>query len=176
MKGYPHFKWQSKISHVDFCRSHHSDLCECHLLTPSLCPSPLAGCIVIPMTNYWNPPIVLHNTSASQTPPYFPACHPPCFGCVQADEGLFWRVRCNGKLKKQTSINLHGYFETLTQWILQWVKIEKCRKLNDVSKYIIFFYWKCCLLSKVRYFVMGTFLFFGQIIRYMFLWVRRLSV
>ena len=36
-------------------------------------------------------------------------------GCVQEVEGLFWHVRCNTKLKKQTSINLHGYFETLTQ-------------------------------------------------------------
>ena len=36
-------------------------------------------------------------------------------GCVQEVEGLFWRVRCNTKMKKQTSINLHGYFETLTQ-------------------------------------------------------------
>ena len=36
-------------------------------------------------------------------------------GCVQEVEGLFWHVRCNTKLKKQSSINLHGYFETLTQ-------------------------------------------------------------
>ena len=35
--------------------------------------------------------------------------------CVQEVEGLFWLVRCNTKLKKQASINLHGYFETLTQ-------------------------------------------------------------
>ena len=32
------------------------------------------------------------------------------YGCVQEVEGLFWRVRRNKKLKKQTSINLHGYF------------------------------------------------------------------
>ena len=36
-------------------------------------------------------------------------------GCVQEIECLFWRVRCNTKLKKQTSINLHEYFDTLTK-------------------------------------------------------------
>ena len=99
-------------------------------------------------------------------------CHPTFFlhfisthvlGCVQEVEGLFWRVRCNTKLKKQASINLHGYFKTLTQWILRWVKTKKCRKLNEISKYIYFFYWKCWWLYKVRYFLTGTFYFWDKL-------------
>ena len=91
-------------------------------------------------------------------------------GCVQGDESLFWRIRCNRKLKKEASINLGGCFETLTQWILGWVKNKKCRKLNEVSKYIIQIY--NFFLLKMLLTLTETFLFLGQIVRYMFLWVH----
>ena len=65
-------------------------------------------------------------------------------GWVHKVEGLFWHVRCNRKLKNKTSITLNGYSETLTPWILRWVKNKKCRKLNGLSKYIFFLNWKCC--------------------------------
>ena len=49
------------------------------------------------------------------------------YGCVQEVEGLFWHVRCNTKLKKQTSINLTGYFETLT------LRLDILRHLHNES-------------------------------------------
>ena len=40
------------------------------------------------------------------------------YGIVQANEGHFWHVRCNRKLKNQQSLNLIAFFEILTQNIL----------------------------------------------------------
>ena len=39
-------------------------------------------------------------------------------GTVQANEGHFWHVRCNRKLKNYASLNLIVFFEILTQNIL----------------------------------------------------------
>ena len=60
-------------------------------------------------------------------------------GCVQEDEGPFWRVRCNKKLKPRI-LNLLGFFDILTQIILDSVKKMKCGKLNHISEYINFMY------------------------------------
>ena len=46
----------------------------------------------------------------------FEETYPP--RSVQANEGHFWHVRCNRKLKNQASLNLIVFFEILTQNIL----------------------------------------------------------
>ena len=60
-------------------------------------------------------------------------------GCQQEDEGPFWCVRCNIKLKPRI-LNLLGFFDILTQIILDSVKKMKCGKLNHISEYINFMY------------------------------------
>jgi len=62
-------------------------------------------------------------------------------GFQQEDEGPFWRVRCNRKLKPRI-LNLLGFFDIFTQIILDSVKKMKCGKLNHISEYINFMYWK----------------------------------
>jgi len=60
-------------------------------------------------------------------------------GFQQEDEGPFWHVRCNRKLKPGI-LNLLGFFDILTQIILDSVKKMKCGKLNHISEYIKFMY------------------------------------
>ena len=60
-------------------------------------------------------------------------------GFQQEDEGPFWHVRCNKKLKPRI-LNLLGFFKILTQTILDSVKKMKCGKLNHMSEYINFMY------------------------------------
>lgn len=60
-------------------------------------------------------------------------------GCVQEDEGPFWHVRCNKKLKPRI-LNLLGFFDIHTQIILDSVKKMKCGKLNHIYEYINFMY------------------------------------
>ena len=60
-------------------------------------------------------------------------------GFYQEDEGPFWRVRCNIKLKPGI-LTLLGFFDILTQIILDLVKKMKCGKLNHISEYINFMY------------------------------------
>ena len=73
-------------------------------------------------------------------------------GWVQANEGHFWHVKCNKKLKNWASLNLIVFFEILTKNILLSVKKIKCRKLKHVSEYIV--------LCIENFITMSSFIFF----------------